>query len=82
MFIYQCQHLLPLIIMKEENKERKEGMQMGFVLLQLAAFHTSFLLLGMQKAPLDPFRKGPKPAASHGVPLGGMGYLQWLISIV
>ncbi|KAI5068564.1 hypothetical protein GOP47_0016909 [Adiantum capillus-veneris] len=26
-----------------------------------------------RKAPIDPFRTGPKPAASHGVPLGGMG---------
>lgn len=26
-----------------------------------------------RKAPIDPFDKGPRPAASHGVPLGGMG---------
>lgn len=26
-----------------------------------------------RKAPIDPFRRGPKPAASNGVPLGGMG---------
>lgn len=26
-----------------------------------------------RKPPIDPFRTGPKPAASHGVPLGGMG---------
>ena len=47
-------------------------------MLNLATSHTGYLLLGMQKAPIDPFRKGPKPAASHGVPLGGMGYLYWL----
>ncbi|KAH7445901.1 hypothetical protein KP509_01G027700 [Ceratopteris richardii] len=26
-----------------------------------------------RKAPIDPFRTGPKPVASNGVPLGGMG---------